>query len=73
MYFRSLFLTPLFFFSKIKETILRVISCRCDLSQRSEFMRDTGVTVKLSSLESVGDEKKGRGGVEERRRGGVEE
>ena len=34
-------------------------------------MRDTGVTVKLSSLESVGDEKKRRGGVEERR-GGVE-
>ena len=35
-------------------------------------MRDTGVTIKLLSLESVGDEKKRRGGVEERGRGGEE-
>ena len=47
------------FCSKIKETILKVISCKCDLSQRSEFMRDTGVTIKLLSLESVGDETRG--------------
>ena len=53
------------FCSQIKETILKVISCKCDLSRRSEFMRDTGVTIKLLSLESVGDEKKRRGGEEE--------
>ena len=29
-------------------------------------MRDTGVTIKLLSLESVGDEKKRRGGLDER-------
>ena len=61
------------FCSKIKETILKVISCKCDLSQRSEFIRDNGVTIELLSLESVGDEKKRRGGEEERRRGGEEE
>ena len=61
------------FCSKSKETILKVISCKCDLSQRNEFMRDTGVTIKLLSLESVGDERKRRGGEEERRRGGEEE
>ena len=60
------------FCSKIKETILKVISCKCDLFQKSEFMRDTGVTIKLLSLKSVGDEKKRRGGVEERGRGGEE-
>ena len=61
------------FCSKIKETILKIISCKCDLSQRSEFMRDTGVTIILLSLESVGDEKMRRGGEEERKRGREEE
>ena len=40
------------FCSRIKKTILKVISCKCDLSQRSEFMRDTGVTIKSLSLDS---------------------
>ena len=48
-----------------RRRILKVMSWKCDLSQRSEFMRDTGVTIKSLSLESVGDEKKRRGGDEE--------
>ena len=39
-------------------------------------MRDTGVTIKLLSLDSVGDKKgeeRRRGGVEEKGRGGEEE
>ena len=36
-------------------------------------MRDTGVKIELLSLESVGDEKKRRGGEEERKREGEEE
>ena len=64
IYFRPLFLTPLFVLQT--KDFNRYFTVKCKLSVTGKFMRDTGVTQQIFSKVQR------RGGEEVKRRGGEE-